>query len=66
MAEIPLALIERLIKKAGAGRVSQEAVKALRNRLEKIAIKISKKSVELARHAGRRIIKVEDIELAKG
>lgn len=66
MAEIPLAPVERLIKKAGAQRVSEEAVKALRDYLEKIAVDISRKAVEYAGHAGRKTVKVSDIELATG
>ncbi len=64
MPELPLAPIERLIKKAGAERISEEATVALRDYLEKCAIKIAKNAVEYARHAGRKTVKVADIELA--
>ncbi len=66
MAEIPLAPVERLIKKAGAARVSEEAVKALRDYLEKKAIEVAKKAVDFAGHAGRKTVKVSDVELAIG
>lgn len=57
--------IIKLLKKAGAERVSPEAAKELSEYLEEIAIKISIKAVKLANHAGRKTVKAEDIKLAK-
>lgn len=64
MAEIPLAPVQRLIKKAGAQRVGEDAVRALRDYLEKTAVSIAKRAVDLAGHAGRKTIRASDIELA--
>jgi len=64
MSELPLAPIDRLIRKAGAYRVSEEATAALRKILEEIAIEISREAIELAHHAGRKTIIDDDIELA--
>ncbi len=61
---IPLAAMERLLKQAGAGRVSEDAKDALRDVLEDIALEISESAVKLAQHAGRKTVKAEDVKLA--
>lgn len=65
MVEIPRAPIERLVKRAGAERVSDSAVDAMIDALEEEAIKIATKAIKLARHAGRKTVVEEDIKLAK-
>lgn len=62
--EIPLAPIDRILHKAGAERVSDEAIRALRDLLEKLAEEIAKEALEAARHAGRKTVTREDIEFA--
>jgi histone H3/H4 len=62
--EFGLAVMSRLIKKAGADRVSDEAANELRLILEEIAIEISKSAILLSNHARRKTIKSEDILLA--
>ncbi len=58
------AAVDRLIRKAGAERVSEDAAVALSRALEKKAVEISQEAMSLAEHAGRKTVKREDIELA--
>ena len=60
---LPLATLEKLLKNAGAERVSESACIALKNYLENEAQRIGKKSITYALHAGRKTIKDKDIEL---
>ena len=62
--EFGLAVMNRVIKKAGAERVSDEASDTLRTILEEIANYLSKTAIDLANHAGRKTIKSDDILLA--
>jgi len=66
MAELPIAPITRLVRNAGAERVSEEASKALVEILEEKAEEIARKAVNLAKHAGRKTVKKEDIIEAVG
>ena len=61
---LPLAAMERLMKAAGADRVSEDSKEELRDLLEDYAFEVSQKSLKFAIHAGRKTIKAEDIKLA--
>lgn len=61
---IPLAAMERILKQAGAERVSDSAKIALKELIEEIAEKISHDAIKFAAHAGRKTVKSGDIKLA--
>jgi histone H3/H4 len=64
MVELSLASVERIMRTAGAERISMNAVAAMAEVLEEYCIKISKNSIELAKHARRKTVKKEDVKLA--
>lgn len=61
---LPDAPIERIIRKAGAERVSEDAVKELKNAVEEAGAEIAKESDKLADHADRRTVTEDDVEMA--
>ncbi|MFA5745941.1 MAG: histone family protein [archaeon] len=64
MTDLPVAAIDRLIRKAGAERVSEDAAEELSKILSEVAMDISKQAIELAKHAKRKTVTGEDIKLA--
>ena len=65
MADLPVAAVERLIRRVGAERVSPEAAAELRDVLEEIGLEVAAKAAKLAKHAGRKTITAADIKLAR-
>lgn len=61
---LPLAAMEKLLKKAGAPRVSQDAKVALQEVLEESAMSLGQKAATFASHSGRKTIKASDVKLA--
>ncbi|WP_370448666.1 histone family protein [Methanohalophilus sp. RSK] len=64
MTIIPVAPVGRVIREAGAERISENASAELARILEEYGIKISNEAIALARHAGRKTVKEEDIKMA--
>lgn len=65
MAELPLAPVKRIIKQAGADRVSEEAVEELRDELEAHAQERGREAKQYAEHAGRRTVQAEDVRASQ-
>ena len=63
-SELGMSAMYRILKKAGAERVSDESADELRRTIESIAEDIAKNAVDMASHAGRKTVKGEDVKLA--
>ncbi len=62
--DMSIAPMHRIIKRAGADRVSEDASLALRDALEDIGVRIAREALDFTRHAGRKTVKAEDIQIA--
>ncbi len=58
------AKVEKLIRNAGARRVSADAVDRLNEILSNYTNGLAKYAVEIARHSGRKTVKENDVKLA--
>jgi len=61
---LPNAPVERILRNAGAKRVSKDAVEELREALEELGEEISRDAIKMADHAERNTVKKEDIDMA--
>ena len=64
MSEIPKAPIARIIKDAGAERVSEDAKAELAAYVEEVAREVAVEANTVAKIAKRKTIKADDIKLA--
>ena len=64
VSTIPKAPVGRILMKAGAKRVSQDAVDAFTEILTEQTEKIARKAAEIAKHSGRKTVHEGDIRLA--
>jgi histone H3/H4 len=62
--ELSSSAIHRLMEKAGAARVGEDAVDELRAILEEVAVKLGREAWEIANYAGRKTVKASDVRLA--
>lgn len=60
---LPKASVDRIIRKAGAERVSDKASAALALALEEIGLDIARIARELSEHANRKTITDKDVRL---
>jgi len=65
MTNLPRLPFERILKNAGAKRVSHDALEEFASVMEEKLYKIAKEAAVLARHAGRKTILAEDVRIAK-
>lgn len=63
-SEFGLTAMYRILKKAGAARVSDESAEELRRTMEEIAGGIARGAIDMASHANRKTIKGEDVRLS--
>ena len=61
---ISAASAARVAKKSGASKVGHDAAIALALEAEKFLAALTKKATAAANHAGRKVIRVEDIKFA--
>ncbi len=54
----------KMLKDAGAERISEEALKEFRKHVEKASFEVASKAVRLAHHAKRKTVDVSDVKLA--
>ena len=64
MPILPVAPVSRLIREAGAKRVSEGARDALAEVLESYGLEVAREAVGWASHAKRKTVKAEDIREA--
>lgn len=64
MAKLSLSAMEKLLREAGAERVSKAAKMALSNALVDRSKEIGQKAARLALHSGRKTVTEEDVRLA--
>lgn len=64
MAIIPLASIDKLIRKGGAERVSEDAARLLGEHLEAVATEVAREAIRLSEHAKRKTVHADDVALA--
>jgi histone H3/H4 len=62
---LSLAAFERILKRAGAERVSHSALEEFSAVMEEKLYVVAKEAAVLAKHAGRKTITAEDIRMAR-
>ncbi|NYB28143.1 MAG: histone family protein [Methanobacteriaceae archaeon] len=64
MLELPIAPVGRIIKNAGAPRISKDAKVALAKILEDQGLEIARDAIWLAKHSGRKTVMKRDVDSA--
>ncbi len=64
MSELPIAAVDRIIRKSSGLRVADDASKALADYLEDVGMKVAQDAALFSKHAKRKTVTIEDIKLA--
>ena len=64
MTELSQAAVERIMKKAGAVRISADATETLAVLMEEYGIFLAKEAKKMSDHAGRKTLRGSDIQIA--
>jgi len=64
LSKLPVAPVGRIIKNAGAERISKDAKKALTRILEEKGLEIARDAVRFAKHSGRKTVLERDVDAA--
>lgn len=62
--ELSVAAVHRIVKKAGAGRVSESAASELAKILEEVGVDIAREALYFTLHAGRKTVRAKDVKAA--
>lgn len=58
--------VRKMLKDAGAARVSKDACKEFKRYVDRTAFEVAQKAVKLAQHAKRKTVDASDVKLATG
>jgi histone H3/H4 len=64
MTELSHSAIERIMKKAGAGRISADATETLAVLMEEYGVILAREAKKMSDHAGRKTLRGSDIQMA--
>lgn len=59
-------IVKKILKEAGAGRISSDASTEMQKHVNRMAFGIAQKAVQLSKHAKRKTVDISDIRLACG
>jgi DNA-binding protein len=64
MTELSRAAVERIMKNAGAGRISSDATETLTVLMEEYGAFVTREAKKMSDHAGRKTLRGSDIRIA--
>ena len=64
MTELSHSAVERIIKKAGADRISADATETLAVLMEEYGVFLAKEAKKMSDHAGRKTLRGSDLQMA--